>query len=115
MRSWHDRTGVLSVEVGPEDEGWRTAQGACVPDALAPYLRGVCEVQVHFRASGSWEPPRRPAGVQRESSPVVEDERIVTLVRVEGETHAADIVCPHVLQAVVETWEDEIYDVEIRR
>jgi hypothetical protein len=112
MSEWH-KEGVLTVEVGPENGLWRTNRGKRVPDALVPYLWGVCEVHVHFVSEGYWEPPRSPNGVQRESSAIEEDVRTVAFLRVVGEKHVSYVNRPETLEAVAEAWEDEIYEVEL--
>lgn len=112
MSEWH-KTGTLTVEVGPENGLWVTNRGKRVPDALVPYLWGVCEVQVHFISEGYWEPPRSPEGVQRESSAIVEDVRTVAFVRVVSETRVIYVNRPETLEAVAEAWEEELYEVEV--
>ena len=112
MREWH-KEGVLTVEVGPENGLWRTNRGQRVPDALVPYLRGVCEVHVRFVSEGSREPPRSPEGVQRQSSAIVEDVRTVAFVRVVTKTRVIYVNRPETLEAVAEAWEEELYEVEI--
>ncbi len=112
MSNWH-KTGVLKVEVGPENGLWVTNRGKRVPDALAAYLKGVCEVRVYFRSEGSWEPPRSPEGVQRQSTAIVEDVRTVGRVRIEGKNFVISTSSPRVLEAVGEAWETELYEVEV--
>lgn len=107
------KDGVLTVEVGPENGLWRTVRGQRVPDELVPYLRCICEIEVHFTSEGYWEPPRSPEGVQRQSSAIVDDVRTVRFVRVISEKRVAYVNRPEVLEAVAEAWEDEIYEVDV--
>lgn len=110
--NWH-KEGTLTVEVGPENGLWRTNRGKRVPNELVPYLWGVCEVCVRFISEGSWEPPRSPEGVQRQSSAIVEDVRTVAFLRVVTETRVIYVNRPETLEAVAEAWEEEIAEVEV--